>query len=414
MRQQQIHYYFKTNWKEIFFFIFLWLLLYIEPIAIGPLKISQIWKAVVVVGMFGYLLTKRLPAYVLFGFLFAFKYLVYTKMPYGYLTAIQNALEAMIFPLSLGFFYIKYQNRSDATERLIHIAILLSLFFIFSSVPFLFGLKTLTPVTELDKYGIEGTATKGLFYHIAVSSKMFTIATIVLINAYKRFSNNFKNKIIWLSAVLLGTWFVFTSWTRTGWFIFLVALFISLFYNSGFKKKMTAVIVSLFIFIGVVWVYENNQAFRYRLTGGATYRTDTELTVEQLASARLPFIMVAIDNLKDEGFLGQLIGYGTQHGTDLFKQKTGMAIVSHNKTTEILEASGIIALILYFFFIINLFKNIFKNWRDVPLEIRKLSFISIVLFIGFYLTSHGTPFWGEIIFGCFFVGTILQNNTVKN
>ena len=179
MAQQQISYYFKTNWKEILFFIFLWLLLYIEPITIGPLKISQIWKAVVVAGMFGFLLTKKLPAYVWVGFLFAFKYLFYTKMPYGYLTAIQNALEAMIFPLFLGFFYIKFRNRPDATERLMHIAILLSLFFIFSAVPFMFGLNTFNPVTELDKYGIEGTATKGLFYHIAVSSKIFTIATIV-------------------------------------------------------------------------------------------------------------------------------------------------------------------------------------------------------------------------------------------
>lgn len=414
MEQQQISYHFKTNWKEILFFIFLWLLLYIEPITIGPLKISQIWKAIVVVSMFVYLLPKKMPSFIYIGYLFAFKYLIYTYMPYGYLTAIQNTLEAMIFPLFLGFFYVKYKNRPDATEQLIHIAILLSLFFIFSTVPFMFGLKTLNPVTELDKYGIEGTATKGLFYHIAVSSKMFTIATVVLINAYKRFLNNFKNKIIWLSAVLLGTWFVFTSWTRTGWFIFFVALLISLFYNSSFKKKIIAVFVSIFIFIGIVWIYENNEAFRYRLTGGTTYRTNTELSVEQLAKARLPFIIVAIDNLKDEGTLGQCFGYGTQHGMDLFKQKTGMEIVSHNKTTEILEASGIIALILYFIFIINLFKNIFQKWNLVPLEIKKLSFISIVLFVCFYLTSHGTPFWGEMIYSCFFIPIIIQNKNSQS
>jgi len=414
MAQQQISYYFKTNWKEILFFIFLWLLLYIEPITIGPLKISQIWKAVVVAGMFGFLLTKKLPAYVWVGFLFAFKYLFYTKMPYGYLTAIQNALEAMIFPLFLGFFYIKFRNRPDATERLMHIAILLSLFFIFSAVPFMFGLNTFNPVTELDKYGIEGTATKGLFYHIAVSSKMFTIATIVLINAYKRFSNNFKNKIIWLSAVLLGTWFVYTSWTRTGWFIFLVALLISFFYNSSFKKKLVAVIVSVIIFIGIVWVYENNQAFRYRLTGGTTYRTDTELSVEQLASSRLPFIMVAIDNLKDEGPLGQWFGYGAQHGIDLFKQKTGMSIVSHNGTTEILESSGILALILYFLFIKNLFKKVIRIWNKISNEVKKQSFISMVLFAGFFLSSHGTPFWGEIIFSCFFSSIIINNTQQLN
>lgn len=99
---------------------------------------------------------------------------------------------------------------------------------------------------------------------------------------------------------------------------------------------------------------------------------------------------------------------------DLFKQKTGMEIVSHNKTTEILEASGIIALILYFIFIINLFKNIFQKWNLVPLEIKKLSFISIVLFVCFYLTSHGTPFWGEMIYSCFFIPIIIQNKNSQS
>ena len=377
----------------------------------GSLKISQIWKAVVVVGMFGYLLTKRFPAYLWLGFLFSFKYLLYTKFPYGYLTAIQDMLETMIFPLFLGFFYIKYRNRQDGTEQLVHIAILLSLFVVFSTVPFMFGLKSLNPETELYKYGVEGEATKGLFYHIAVSSKIFTISTIVLINAYKRFSNNIINKSIWLSAVLLGTWFVVSSWTRTGWFMFLIALLISLFYNSSFKKKLGAIFISALILIGIAWVYNNNLAFKYRLTGGAVYRTNTTLSVDQLEKARLPFVFVAIDNLKDEGLPGQLFGYGTQHGVDLFKQKTGMAIVSHNRTTEILESSGIVGLLLYISFILILFKKVIARWNYVSNEIKKQAFISMLLFGGFYLTSHGTPFWGEIIYGCFFMAIITNKNT---
>lgn len=411
MAQQQISYYFKTNWKEILFFIFLWLLLYIEPITIGPLKISQIWKAVVVAGMFGFLLTKKLPAYVWVGFLFAFKYLFYTKMPYGYLTAIQNALEAMIFPLFLGFFYIKFRKRPDATERLMHIAILLSLFFIFSSVPFLFGIQSLNPVSELEKYGIEGTAMKGLFYSIAGSSKMYTIATIILFNTYKRFSNNLLNKGIWLFAFLLGTYFVYASWTRTGWLIYLVALLFSFFYKSNFKQKVLAITLSFLLFVGLVWLYETNQAFRYRLTGGAVYRQDTELSVDQLANARLPFILVAIDNLKDEGLFGQFIGYGTEHGIDLFKRKTGMAIVSHNRTFEILEASGLLGLVLYILFIGKTALKTKKRFKYISLELQKLSFITGLLYFGFVLSSHGAPIFGETAFAAIIIGTMFYNNS---
>lgn len=410
MEQQQISYHFKTNWKEILFFIFLWFLLYIEPITIGPLKISQIWKAIVVVGMFVYLLPKKIPSFIYIGYLFAFKYLIYTYMPYGYLTAIQNTLEAMIFPLFLGFFYIKYKNRPDATEQLIHIAILLSLFFIFSSVPFLFGIQSLNPVSELDKYGIERTAMKGLFYSIAGSSKMYTIATIILFNTYKRFSNSIFNKGIWLAAILLGTYFVYASWTRTGWFIYLITLFFSFFYKSNLKQKVLAIALSFMLLFGLIRLYDTNQAFRYRLTGGAVYRQDTELSVDQLADARLPFIFVAIDNLKGEGFFGQLFGYGTEHGIDLFKQKIGMAIVSHNRTFEILEASGFLGLILYFIFIGKTTIKTKKIFRYIPLELQKLSFITGLLYFGFILTSHGAPIFGEIAFAAIIIGTILYNN----
>ncbi|WP_075352547.1 O-antigen ligase family protein [Algoriphagus marinus] len=418
MREQQINYYFKTNWKEIFFFIILWLLLYIEPVKIGSLKISQIWKAGVVVGMFGYLFVKHLPVYVWIGFLFSFKYLIYIKVPYGFLTAIQNALESMIFPLFLGFFYIKYKNRSDSFERLSNIAISLSLFLIFSTVPFMFGLETLNPVTELDKYGIEGTATKGLFYHVAVSSKIFSIATIVLINSYDRFSNNFKNKIIWIFAILLGIWFVFSSWTRTGWFIFLIVILVSLFYNSSSRKKIISVILSFFIFISIFWMYDNNQAFHFRLTGGSVYRQDTELSVEQLSSARLPFIIVALDNLKEEGLLGQSLGYGTQHSIDLFEKKTGMSIVSHNATFNILESSGILGLLLFWIFIFLIYIRIKRYWKFLDDKFQKNILVLFFLFIGFYLTSHGTPFWGEIIYSCYIIAALsnkkISEHATKN
>ncbi|OJX91086.1 MAG: hypothetical protein BGP01_11680 [Paludibacter sp. 47-17] len=409
MPQLKINYYYRFRRKDLYFFFFLWILLYIEPITINSFKISQIWKAIAVFSAFMYLLPKSKPIFYIFGMLYALKYLFYTKMPYGYITAVQNSLESMIFPLALIYLYNKYKYRKDAVERLIHTSITLSLFIIISTIPFIFGLQTLNPVTELDQFGLEDvTATKGLFYHIAVSSKMFTIATLVLINFYSRFSNNVSNKLIWLISVTLGSWYVFTSWTRTGWFIFLFALLISFFYNASLKKKIIALFFTVILFLGVTWLYDNNQAVRYRLTGGATYRTENDLSLEQLANARLPFIIIAIDNITESTTLSKIFGYGTQHGIDLFEQKTGMKIVSHNATFEILESSGIIGLVLYMLFIGALIYKVKSNWKYLSLEIKRIVFVSGFLFIGFYLTSHGTPFWGEIIFACYISLTIIS------
>lgn len=409
---KNLNFYFKITGKEFLFLILLWLLIYFEPVTLGPLKISQIWKAGVVVVMLFYIIRKKFPGFIWIGILFSLKFLFYTYLPYGILLSVQDSLESLIFPLFLAVFYIKYRKRPDATESLIHIAILLSLFLIFSALPFFFGLKSLNPITELDKYGLETNATKGLFYHVAASSKLFTIATIVLINSYSRFSKSSISKIFWLVAVLMGSYFVFTSWTRTGWLIFLIALLFSLFYAGSVKKKFLAISVSVLIGFGLVLLYQSNEAVQMRVTGGTTYRTNTELSVDQLAKSRLPFIMVALDNINEEGLGGQLIGYGTQRGLDLFDKKTGMPIVSHNGTFEILESSGIIGLFLFFLFLFRLFKYVFKYIKYVQIEIRKLTLVSMLMFFGFFLTSHGASFFGEIIFSCFFIAVILEGRNL--
>lgn len=404
-KQFQIHH------KDLIFMMLLWCLLYIEPTGIGNLKISQIWKGVVVVLFLFSLFKYKLPGFIWLGFLFAFKFLIFTEMPYGYLKTIQDFLEAIIFPLSLGYLYVKYRN-GDKLHELIRIPIWLSLFIIYSSVPFLFGLKALNPETDLERYGLEQSAMKGLFYHIATSSKLYTIATIVLFNTYKYFSQSRVYQLIWLAAVLLGTYFVYTSWTRTGWLIFSIALLISLFYGSNFKRKVIGITFSTVILIGLGWLYETNQAFRWRISGGTTYRDNTELSIEQLAKARLPFIYVAVDNLREEGFGAQIIGYGTQKGMDLFDRKTGMAIVSHNRTFEILESSGFVGLLLYFSFLYVLYKKIRKKRkrRETPFILNKLFVVSLVMFLGFYVTSHGTPLWGEIIFASIAIAVIHNVN----
>ncbi|MDW7646343.1 MAG: hypothetical protein SCI25_15040 [Desulfuromonadales bacterium] len=389
-------------------------MLYIEPTAIGPLKISQIWKVAVVCCLLIFIAGKKLPGFVWIGIFYSVKYLFYIYFPYGYLLALQDFFESLIFPLFLAYFYLKYKNRSDSSERLMHLAILLSLFLIYSAVPFLFGLKSLNPVTELERYGLEAIAMKGLFYHVAVSSKLFTVATIVLIITWKRFCNSYFNRTVWLSAVLLGSYFVYSSWTRTAWFIFIIALVISLFYGANIKKKLLAAIVCILIFVGLTWLYETNQALRWRLTGGTVYRTDTDLTLENLLQARLPFIIVALENLRNEGMGGQLIGYGTLRGMDLFENKTNMKIISHNKTTEILESSGLIGLFFYLFFWFKLFKMVFKRFKYVSYELKKLTLVSAALFSGFYLTSHGTPFFGEIIFACFLIGVIIEGQRISS
>ena len=406
------NFYFKMSWKEFILLILFWLLLYIEPLEIGAFKLSQIWKGLVVCFLLFYVLNKKIPAFILIGILFSFKYLIYTYLPYGFIRALYDALENLIFPLFLGLIYIKYRNISNSTEKLHNISILLSLFFIYQAIPFLFGLENLHPTTQtirqFERWGIDETALRGLFHGIAVSSKMFTVSTIVLLNSYKRFSNNNLNRLFWLISILLGSYFVFISYARTAWVIYFVAFIVSLFYNTKLNKKLTASVIGMLLIIGILYLYETHDAFRWRITGEMGFPSYEGIDIENIAYSRLGFIEVAIDNLREEGLAGQLLGYGTIRGHDLFYQKTGMAISSHNETFKILESSGILGLILYVVFICILFSKVMRNSKYTTDEIKKLSFLSITMFLGFYFSGHKTPFWGEIIYACFFIGVLIE------
>ena len=400
--------YFRLSFNWVIYFVLLWLLLFLEPINIGSLKISQIWKAFVVFAIFIFLFNKKKESYTIVGILFAFKYLFYSYVPYGILQTFQEFMEALIFPLTLSFLFFYFKGRHNATEKLIQGLIFLSLFFIYSSIPFLFGLENLNPKTELSQYGIEGTASKGLFYHIADASKIFSFATIVIFNFYNRFSNSKLNKLFWLVTILTGSYLVYTSWTRTAWLFFFVAIIISLFYGKSFKMRLVASFISVFIVGFLFNLYQNNQALRYRVTGGAVYRQDTELSIDKLSEARLPFVLTAIDNIRNEDFVSKFVGYGKQRGIDLFEKKINLSIVSHNKTFEILESSGIIALILYIIFIYMLFKSINRYRPFVSSDKRRLSYVFFFLFLGYYLTSHGSPFWSEIMIALLLISIKLE------
>jgi len=405
--------FFKTNFKEVFSLVLLFIVLYLEPIQIGGLKISQIWKGIVVFLILTFLFKKRLPIFYWFGLLFSFKFLLYSNLPYGVFNNFRLFLESLIFPLALGYLYIYFKNKNNL-EYLIHLGLLLSIFLIYSSVPFLLGLESLYPEYDLsEKYNINLSATKGIFYHIASASKMFTVATVYLFIFRNKFKNSKLNRLFWLVSFLIGNFLIVMSWTRTAWFIYLSAILIAVFYKSKLKIKLLG-IISFFIFsIGVSYVYETNQAFRWRMTGGASYREETELSFEQLLNARAPYIVTAIDNMKDEGLASTFLGYGEQRGIDMFEEKTNMAITSHNATFEILESNGVLGLFFYILFIGSLIKLLKRYWNYIDPLYKKTTLIMLFLLICFYLSSHGTPLWGELIYAFLFTYVILQGRRNK-
>lgn len=403
----------KTNFfiikKEITYLILLWVLLYIEPLPIGPLKISQIWKGILILFLSSYILKNKFPKFIIFGIIFSFKYLIYSHIPYGFMNNFRLFNESLVLPVFLGYLYIKSKKTNVSIHIFNNYAILLSILLIYSAVPFFFGLKSFNNDYDLmKKYNIDFTATKGLFYHIASASKMFTIATIYILLNKSKFNHSKSYKLFWWITILTGSFLVIMCWTRTGWFIYFITLLFSIFHYSKLKIKIKGITLTILILLSISYVYQNNQAFRWRLTGGTNYRGEQELTFDQLAKARLPYIVVAIENMIDEGFISSFIGYGEQKGKDYFEEKLSMSITSHNATFEILESNGILGFILYILFIGKLYIFIKKRVKYLDDNLKKTFNISVILFLSFFITSHGTPLWGEIIYAFVFMDIIIK------
>jgi O-antigen ligase len=352
-------------------------------------------------------ITKKNPWWIWVGILYSFKFFLYSTFPYGIKYAFLEASDSLFLPVVIAYVFYKYRDKINFDYELIRIALIISIFLIFSAVPFLVGLKTLNPETSLEKYGLNLNAIKGLFYHIAVSSKLFVISTLFVIANYKKFNNKLSNKILFAITIALGIFEVYLSFTRTGWFAFILGLFFWVFYNKKFSQKLLGVFYAVIILYLSTLLYNSNEAFRLRLEGGATYRKNVELSFDRLASSRVPFIFVAIDNIDKSDFLSKLIGYGTLRGIDLFEMKTGMAIVSHNRTFEILEASGIIGLVFFIIFLYGLIKTLFKFKLQNKLKL--MVKLSLLLYFFFFFTSHGTPIYGELIFALVFNLVLIRN-----
>ena len=398
----------RVSGRELFLLCGLWLVLFFEPLQFGGVKVSHLWKMAALVFLIQASLKPRMPLWFIFGILYALKYLVYTRISYGLMENVQSAAESLMLPLLMVFLYRRFASVPDYEMRLIRFSVLMSCFFIYSAVPSLLGVQSLNPETDLLMYGLEENATKGLFYHVAVASQMYTFATLVLMASYRLFKLSVLGRIVYGCTVLLGVFLIYGTFARTAWLAFIIVALIIFVRGEGVKRKVLGMLMAVVLVFGVIFVYDENEAVQLRMKGGATYRQDVELSADGLLKSRLPFIFIAVDNLVEAGFPSILLGYGTQYGKDLFEEKTSMAIVSHNKTMEIVESSGLVGLFLYFGFVYNVFVLVKKGYYRSSPAVRNLTFVCGLLFALFYFSSHGLPLWCEVIISGVLVANMLR------
>lgn len=391
--------------KNLFIFIFFFLILYFEDFSLGGVRFAQIWKLPFYFYAINFVLkkmtsdNKKINILFLLGLFVSLKIIINPYFNYGFLENVAEAFYFLTLPISVAFFYHKYKSQPG---QLHYLLIVLSLFMIISNIPFVLNLVPQKNNTfSLERFGlIDKFALNGLFYHASITSKILVVSILILLTYYKDKMFKKFDKLLILGTILFGIYSLYLCYTRTGWFLLLTGIIVLFTYKEKVAKLIFKTL-PLFLLLGFALIsyVQSNEALQLRLRGGTTYRQNNEIDASVLTSYRLIIYKNAVDNLYQEGFITVLLGTGKKKATEDMGKIMGTDFIAHNKFIELFQYGGFIALILFIVFVRFLYKLI----KTIPtVKGDYFSKLPLTLFVVYFLSlipSHGFPIWADFLFG---------------
>ena len=295
----------------------------------------------------------------------------------------------MFFPLLFEFF----KRRLHSVEEVNKILIAFAQFVVLSGIPFVFlGLKSRGNVIfETEEVG----AYTGVFQGPHAASTTTAIALILLIFFLKRPNNSFLFKSFNSLLVVLGVYFLFLTFVRTGYAMFAVGMVV-LFMPKKIQMNQIiggAIVISFLIF-GFLYLLETNEFFYNRIFD---IRNGRETAA---GSGRLLFWKGTVDAWMNGNFLELLFGYGMEGFKDELQRTSGYHVVAHNEFFNQLGINGFVGIFIFFGFMLSLLKYIYKN-RLLPTY--RLALASFFVYFSLMMTQGGMWFPVDFFMALIFV-----------
>lgn len=348
---------YKKYLNMILFYTIIFFLIYLEPINIGPIKFSILWKMLLLLLLVFYSLVYisrsfSIQNYSLFGLLFSLKKL-FTISSFFYLgSAFIEFSRFFIFPIILYVF-----PKIFKIEQLEFIVKNLSILVVLSFVPFMLGLlEPLGEETSLTAYGYsEASSLIGFFQNPHSASITLAFSIIILFYFFQN-SIRKKDKLFFSLLILLGILEIYLVLVRTGWTMLLFAVIYALY-----KKRKASVYMKYIplLFIGALvfyFQYQTNDILQMRLQDTNKYQQEAIL-----GSGRFLFAYYAFQHWLNNGIEPIAIGLGTEYAKNLMEIDTGLRVFAHNGFLEILQSDGLIGMMFYLLMIFYLYSYIRKN-----------------------------------------------------
>lgn len=390
--------------RTVLYFLLFFILLYSEPILIGSITLSQLWKIPLMLYLLFYVFLIRrrvnLPKFVKFSYARAVKNLITGGILINPLPDLLTFLRYMLFPLMYEYLSIKIKRINELNKILITLA----QFVILSGIPFFLGLLE-SQGREISMGG-DLKSFVGVFQNPHAASATIAMSLLVLMVHIKNNKLRVPYQIYNILIIGFGIFSCYFTFVRTGYVMLIIGILV-LFSPKRIRMKqifLWAVILA-FLMIGIIFLLENNEIFYNRIFD---IRNGSETA---LGSGRLQFWRGSYELWLSGDSFRILFGFGMEALKERLFQITGLRIFAHNEFFTELAVNGIFGVIFFILFMGSLYRFIRKR-KESPTY--KLAFSVFFVYLTLMMTQGGMIFPVEVFMALILVKLEKEHNGISS
>lgn len=392
----------------------LWMLaffiaLFLKSYTIGGQEMAYIWKLPLLIFLFVGVLGQKVHFnFLILGYLFAIKNMVNTSFFDYPVDSIINFSKYLTIPLVIHWVYLNI-NSVESLKKLRMLPVYLASFLIISNIPYYLGVFA-APVSKTMLWMEEGSldGLVGILGAPHYTSALLSVACIIILEfVAKKRGDMFLNLVLG-PLLLLGLFFLFKTYTRTGWLMFIVGVVVLFARKISFKDAGKILALSVLFFASLAVLYQTNEGFRRRVMDDRAGQDDKS-AYETVGSGRLQIAQVYLENLYESNFVTYLVGMGMQESQNRYEKKDGMPLFAHNGFVQTLVDNGILGFLLYMVFLYSIFKEISRSNSSH----NQLTVAIFFMFISCLVTQQANYFLLDFLLSLF-IGTTLIEGRINS
>ncbi len=358
---------------------------YLEALPpIAGLSVAQLWKLPLIVFTFILVIKRKKKfSFELVGLLTFFEAFLCPEMLVSPLTVMLYASKNLLLVLAYSYWAKYYSNKKEKLQTVIYS---IAQFICLSAIPIHIGLMEPPYVAKIaDSFGDDVEYFRGVFGSAHCAASYFCIAILILVNGFmqKRFGD-IKSKCYNAFLIAIGFYSIFGAFVRTGWLMLAVGIFLLFDFTKMTIKKFVAYVAVFFVLGGgVLWLYNNNDAFYGRITGRNVYTGAGGEEIDTEGSGRTEFWKNAVNVWSRGNAYGILFGSGMTKVKKENERTIGISVFSHSQLFDQLAQYGLVGLTLLIVYYKELYNYLQQCRTSCYFRLGKSVFGATLVFIMF-------------------------------